>query len=472
MINRRIFSSLTLFAVSSVVFFAVEAPSSAAAEITSIENCKKVGAVVRKNSGTFICESTFAGRILVSQKALKPNAKNLDQVADQFIKKLSSIDTSKIQEYLNNQAIIEEEIKNQMTKLSEINSEITRFKNEKSQGETEITTLPSRTATAKAQMDQAKIALTQPQQSYLSLNSQLNALSYEYSSAQRAKASYLSCRVLSDFGFMGGGCGSYNSYYDTVISRYNSLQYQVNSAKAIYDSYNATYLSYSQSYSSLLNSQSQINSRILSANQNLISLNQELSSRRESLQSREKELKLLLSAKAKSNYYLEAATELQNELNSIVSGDKKFWYKDLVPTLRSVSKYLYEVALLENLASLTVTSESKPSGVTSATQSLSNPYAATLDRAAYARGEIATLLITRKMDNGVMVPNGTALASSPNALIVNFGQNSFVTTPQYSSLSVDGKWLFRMVISGTPGSYTGQIKIENFPEINIKYLIQ
>jgi hypothetical protein len=257
-----------------------------------------------------------------------------------------------------------------------------------------------------------------------------------------------------------------------VISRYNSLQYQVNSAKAIYDSYNATYLSYSQTYSSLLNSQSQINSRILSANQNLISLNQELGSRRESLQSREKELKLLLSAKAKSNYYLEAATELQSELNSIVSRDKKFWYKDLVPTLRSVSKYLYEVALLENLASLTVTSESKPSGVTSATQALLNPYAATLDRAAYARGEIATLLITRKMDNGVTVPNGTALASSPNALIVNFGQNSFVTTPQHSSLSVDGKWLFRMVISGTPGSYTGQIKIENFPEINIKYLIQ
>jgi hypothetical protein len=408
----------------------------------------------------------------VGQKTIKSTAKNLEQVANQFIKRLSSIDTSKIQKYLDNQSIIEEEIKNQNTKQSDINSEIIRLKNEKIQGETDLTTLPSRTANAKAQMDQAKIALTQPQQNYLSLSSQLNALSYEYSSAQRAQASYLSCRVLSDFGFLGGGCGSYNSYYDTVISRYNSLQYQVNSAKAIYDSYNATYLSYSQTYSSLLNSQSQINSKILSANQKIISLNQELDSRRESLQSREKELKLLLSAKAKSTYYLETVTELQGELNSIVSGDKKFWYKNLVPTLRSASKYLYEVALLENLAVSTVATENKTGGATSATEPVSNPYAATLDRASYARGEIATLLISRKLDNGAMVPNGTALASSANALFVNFGQNSFVTTPQYSSLSVDGKWLFRMVISGAPGSYAGQIKIENYPEINIKFLIQ
>jgi len=443
-----------------------------ASEIASIENCKKVGVVVRKNSGTFICESTFAGKILVSQKTIKPNAKNLDQVANQFIKKLSSIDTSKIQEYLDNQLILVVEIKNQNTKLSEINSEIIRLKNEKIQGETELTTLPSRTANAKAQMDQAKIALTQPQQNYLSLNSQLNALSYEYSSAQRAKASYLSCRVLSDFGFMGGGCGSYNSYYDTVISRYNSLQYQVNSAKAFYDSYNATYLSYSQTYSNLLNSQSQITFKISSANQNLIQLNQELDTRRKSLQSRQKELKFLLSAKVNSTYYLEAATELQDNLNSIVSRDKKFWYKNLVPTLRLASKYLYEVSLLENLASLTVTSDSKADGVTPTTQSVSNPYTATLDRASYARGEIATLIITRKMDNGAIVPNGTALASSASALVVNFGQSSFVTSPQHSSLSVDGKWLFRLVISGIPGSFTGQIKVENYPEINIKYLIQ
>jgi predicted nucleic acid-binding Zn-ribbon protein len=437
------------------------------------DDCKKVGQTSRKGKNVYICESTFIGKVLIQQKTFIASSKNLKLKAEEFVEELSALDSKIIIDFVNSEIALQSEISNLNSRLEEINSLTSRYKSEKLQVESDIATLPVRINQAKLQMEQAKSSIVQPQQNYLSLYSQLNALSYEYSTAERAKGAYLACRVLTDFGFTGGGCGSYNTYYDSVISRYNSLQYQVNSAKALFDSYNSSYNSYLQNYNSILNSQSQNTLRISEANRNIAALAIELRLKSNDLLVKQKVINSLSKVKNNSDFYVNNGSDLGEEISSVVSGSSKSWSQKLLPLFRKSNQFIFEFKLIESSRSTIPAVQTNPDpSQGSNTQPVKNLLSATLDKASYMRGEIATLSITRRLENGTLVADGTPLAQSSNETSINFAPNTFASAPQYSHLSVGGKWTYRLIIESSPGTYTGVIKIANFADLVVRYLVQ
>jgi predicted nucleic acid-binding Zn-ribbon protein len=437
------------------------------------DDCKKVGQTIRKGKNIFICESTFIGKVLIQQKTFIASSKNLKLKAGEFVEELSALDSKMIIDFVSSEIALQTEISNLNSRLEEINSLTSRYKSEKLQAESDIATLPVRINQAKLQMEQAKSSIVQPQQNYLALNAQLNALSYEYSSAERAKGAYLACRVLTDFGFTGGGCGSYNTYYDSVISRYNSLQYQVSSAKALFDSYNSSYNSYLQNYNSILNSQSQNTLRISEANRNIAALAIELRLKSNDLLVKQKVINSLSKVKNNSDFYVNNGSNLGEEISSVVSGSSKSWSQKLLPLFRKSNQFIFEFKLIESSRSTLprVQTNTDPSQGSN-TQPAKILLSATLDRAVYAPGEVATLLITGRDATGNLVPDGTQLAASQESISTSMFPNKYLSIPKSADSSQNGRWTYRFIIESAPGTYSGTFKIGNMTEQKIPYVVR
>ena len=237
--------------------------------------------------------------------------------------------------------------KNKEWKEAELS--LNTLKTQKYMAENELKNLPTSIAQANSLVSQSQAALAGPQQTYTSLLSQLNAMSSEYSSAYRAKSAYLTCRVLNDFGFQAGGCGYYNSYYDIVISRYNSLESQVNGAKASYDSYYSAYTSNFQRYKDLLNSQDTLITKIND-------LGQKLTQSQSIFDAIDSQLKIIAQEKEifdvvlpLSDFYLSEPVNLATEIQRVLAENSKVWSKKLSPLYQRYQVLKYDLNLMASL---------------------------------------------------------------------------------------------------------------------------
>lgn len=439
-------------------------------------SCQKVGQIFRSGKNVFICEVALNGKVLIKQLAVSNTSKSLGFGAESIISELLGLDNTRITNFINSEAQLKEQFNALEARISEVPILIDTAKNAKVQLELEITSLPARINQAKIIMEQSKAALTLPQQNYSSLSSQLNSLSYEYESAERAKGAYLACTVLRDFGFLGGSCGSYNSYYDVVISRYNSLKFQVNAAKATYDSHNSTYNSHLQQYNNLANSQFQLTSKVSEEQRKITELSQELNTKNLELKKSQSLIVILSKVKNNQTILLDEPVKLSESIKLVISESSKTWSKQLPALFRKSSLLQYEYRLIP-----TVQTTSSPISPTPSPYSTSAPisastsgiiYTAFLDKAVYAPGEIATLLIIGRDNSGNLVPDGTQLASPQESITTSFSPNSYAVAPKFTDTSKDGRWTYRLIIGSATGTYSGTFKIGNMTGQKIPYVVR
>jgi len=453
-----------------LVFFSIV--SANAASPSQGATCKKIGQIFKLGKDTFICESSLNGARIMKQKSISTSSKTLAKNALSLSSEISNLDISKVNDLINSETALIAEINAVKIRINELQQLIVIAKFNKTQAESDVSSLPSRLSQSKSTMEQSKAATILPQQTFLSLNSQLNSMSYEYDSAQRAKGSYLACRVLNDFGFTAGGCGSYNSYYDVVISRYNSLKYQVDSAMAVSNSYAATFNSNLESYNNLLNSQSQLTTKITTASQSIISLTQEINLQNIELTSRLKVTSIIEKVKDNLDYYVKSTSILSEQINSVLSTNSKNWNKNLGPLFRTATLLQYNLDIIGNVKLASVPSITTPTPVATGNSVPVNSYKAYLDKASYVLGEIATLVVTAIDSSGNAVPDGTQLAPSQESLLITFLPNNFAVSPKFNDVSSSGRWTYRLIINSTISAYSGSLKIGNMPEQRIPYTVR
>jgi|LauGreStaDraftv2_3_1035109.scaffolds.fasta_scaffold04878_2 hypothetical protein len=453
-----------------LVFFSIV--SANAASPSQGATCKKIGQIFKSGKDTFICESSLNGARIMKQKLISTSSKTLAKNALSLSSEISNLDISKVNDLINSETALIAEINAVKIRINELQQLIVIAKFNKTQAESDVSSLPSRLSQSKSTMEQSKAATILPQQTFLSLNSQLNSMSYEYDSAQRAKGSYLACRVLNDFGFTAGGCGSYNSYYDVVISRYNSLKYQVDSAMAVSNSYAATFNSNLESYNNLLNSQSQLTTKITTASQSIISLTQEINLQNIELTSRLKVTSIIEKVKDNLDYYVKSTSILSEQINSVLSTNSKNWNKNLGPLFRTATLLQYNLDIIGNVKLASVPSITTPTPVVTGNSVPVNSYKAYLDKASYVLGEIATLVVTAIDSSGNAVPDGTQLAPSQESLLITFLPNNFAVSPKFNDVSSSGRWTYRLIINSTISAYSGSLKIGNMPEQRIPYTVR
>ena len=99
-------------------------------------------------------------------------------------------------------------------------------------------------------------------------------------------------------------------------------------------------------------------------------------------------------------------------------------------------------------------------------------YTAYLDKAVYAPGEVATLLVTGRDASGNLVPNGTQLAASQASISTSMFPNKYLSIPKSTDSSQNGRWIYRFVIESAPGTYSGTFKIGNMTEQKIPYVVR
>jgi hypothetical protein len=434
--------------------------------------CKKIDQILKSGKDTFICELSLNDLRLIKQKMISTSSKTLAKNALSLSSEISTLDVSKVKDLINSETSLLAEINAVKIRINELQQLIITAKFNKTQAESDVSSLPSRLSQSKSIMEQSKAATILPQQTFLSLNAQLNSMSYEYDSAQRAKGSYLACRVLNDFGFTAGGCGSYNSYYDVVISRYNSLKYQVDSAMAVSNSYTATFNSNLESYNNLLNSQSQLTTKITTASQSIISLTQEINQQNIELTSRLKIASIIEKVKDNVDYYLKSTSILSEQINSVLSTNSKNWNKNLGPLFRTASLLQYNLDIIGNLKLTSVPSISTPTPVTTVNSVPATSYKGSLDKASYVLGEIATLVVTAIDSSGNAIPDGTQLAPSQESLLITFLPNNFAVSPKFTDVSSSGRWTYRLIINSAVSAYSGSLKIGSMPEQRIPYTVR
>ena len=105
-------------------------------------------------------------------------------------------------------------------------------------------------------------------------------------------------------------------------------------------------------------------------------------------------------------------------------------------------------------------------GEESKTSELSS-YSATLDKASYRIGEVAYLTITGRDSSGVQVGSGVQLSKSD--LLIDFSPHIFRVTPRATDVSINGKWIYELIISSTEGIFSGKVKIGNLQQQLIPY---
>ena len=67
--------------------------------------------------------------------------------------------------------------------------------------------------------------------------------------------------------------------------------------------------------------------------------------------------------------------------------------------------------------------------------------------------------------------SGARLAQSDSDLNINFSPHIFRVTPKASDLSVNGKWVYELIISSTEGSFSGKVKLGTLAEQTVPYRV-
>ena len=86
-------------------------------------------------------------------------------------------------------------------------------------------------------------------------------------------------------------------------------------------------------------------------------------------------------------------------------------------------------------------------------------YTASLDKASYVPGDIATLTITAKDAYGNPVADATAIATAANKLEITGSQLTAVTTPAYTDTYLGGSIAYKFTVGSTEGSYNALVSL-------------
>ena len=312
-------------------------------------DCTSVNKIVSTGKTRLICAEIITGTKWIKVITVSTKVTQIKLQATQIIETLSSIDSSTLTSFLAKGVSLQQSYDQKNKEWKEAELSLNTIKTEKYMAENELKNLPASIAQANSLVSQSQAALAGPQQTYTSLLSQLNAMSSEYSSAYSNKAAYLTCRVLNDFGFQAGGCGYYNSYYDIVISRYNSIQSQVNSAKASYDSYYSTYTNNLQRYKDLLNSQNTLNTKISDLVQKLTQSQSIFNAIDEQSKTIAEEKEIFDVVLPLSDFYLSEPVNLATEIQQVLAGNSKVWSKKLSPLYQRYQVLKYDLNLMASL---------------------------------------------------------------------------------------------------------------------------
>ena len=86
-------------------------------------------------------------------------------------------------------------------------------------------------------------------------------------------------------------------------------------------------------------------------------------------------------------------------------------------------------------------------------------YAASLDKASYATGDVATLTITAKDYNGTPVTYGTTLGTGASVALGGMTAASTIATTDTATDALKGTWVYQFTVGQTTGSYSGSVKM-------------
>ena len=157
---------------------------------------------------------------------------------------------------------------------------------------------------------------------------------------------------------------------------------------------------------------------------------------------------------------------------TVVSGDLKT--KENI-ALKLVHPSVNGVTPSPDLFTVKINSGQTPALQPSTTAELSavGSFTATLDKAFYKQGELASLTIVRRDSAGNLV-QGIQLADSAEKLVVDFSPQTFNSTPKYDDVSqlTQGKWSYALIISSRTGTYSGRVKVGDLPVQIIKYSVK
>jgi len=309
-------------------------------------DCTSVNKIVSVGKTKLICAEILTGNKWIKVISVSTKTTQIKVQATQIIEALSKVDSSTVTSFLTKGATLQQSFDQKNKEWKDAEFSLNTFKTEKFAAENELKNLPASISQASSLVSQSQAALAAPQQTYTSLLSQLNAMSSEYSSAYSAKSAYLACRVLNDFGFQSGGCGYYNSYYDVVISRYNSMQSQVNAARATYESYYANYSNNLQRYRDLLNSQITLNSKISELGQKLTQSLASFTAIDAQLKLMNKEKEIFDVVLSNSNFYFSEPVDLANSIQKVLASSSKTWSKKLSPLYQRYQVLKYDLNLM------------------------------------------------------------------------------------------------------------------------------
>jgi len=292
-------------------------------------DCTSVNKIVSVGKTKLICAEILTGNKWIKVISVSTKTTQIKVQATQIIEALSKVDSSTVTSFLTKGATLQQSFDQKNKEWRDAEFSLNTFKTEKFAAENELKNLPASISQASSLVSQSQAALAAPQQTYTSLLSQLNAMSSEYSSAYSA-----------------GGCGYYNSYYDVVISRYNSMQSQVNAARATYESYYANYSNNLQRYRDLLNSQITLNSKISELGQKLTQSLASFTAIDAQLKLMTKEKELFDVVLSNSNFYFSEPVDLANSIQEVLASSSKTWSKKLSPLYQRYQVLKYDLNLM------------------------------------------------------------------------------------------------------------------------------
>lgn len=337
-----------LFLIACVgLFFTPLSAASASPKENS--DCTSVNKIVNAGKTRLICAEILNGTKWIKVIRIPTKVTQIKLQATRYIIILSNPNSSTLTDFFAKGALLQQSYDQKDKEWKEAELFLNTLKTEKNTAENELKNLLASIAQAESLLDQSQAALAERQQTFTSLLSQLNAMLSEYSSAISAKTAYVTCRVLNDFGFQAGGCGYYNSYNDTIISRYNSLKSQVNGAKVSYDSYYSTYTNNSQRYVSLLNSEITMNSKIGDLDQKLTQSQSVFSAIDTQLKIMAEQKEIFDVVLSRNNFYLNEQVNLAADIQQVLAGNSKVLSKRLSPLYHRFQVLQYDLKLMASL---------------------------------------------------------------------------------------------------------------------------
>ncbi len=98
-------------------------------------------------------------------------------------------------------------------------------------------------------------------------------------------------------------------------------------------------------------------------------------------------------------------------------------------------------------------------------------FTATLDKAFYKVGELATLTLDVRDSDGRLVT--TRLADTPDKLIVDFSPQTFLKAPKYDDYAsiIGARWTYSLIMGSQTGTFSGRVKIGDLPEQIVRYSV-